>query len=95
MEKVKPGDHVMILWAPSCGHCFYCQHGQPYMCDFREFTRGGMMPDGTHRLRKGDTNIFNMTGVGTFNRFSVMTQNCVLPIDDDIPFEIAALTAAA
>ena len=50
------------------------------------------MPDGTHRLRKGDTNIFNMTGVGTFNRFNVMTQNCVLPIEEDIPFEIAALT---
>lgn len=92
VEKVKPGDHVMILWAPSCGHCFYCQHGQPYLCDFRNFTRGGMMPDGTHRLRKGDINIFNMTGVGTFNRFNVITQNCVLPIDDDIPFEIAALT---
>ena len=50
------------------------------------------MPDGTHRLHKGDTNIFNMTGVGTFNRFNVMTQNCVLPIDKEIPFEIAALT---
>jgi len=92
VDKVKPGDHVMILWAPTCGRCFYCQHGQPYLCELRTFTRGGQMADGTHRLRKGDTEIFNMTGVGTFNRFNVIGQNNVLPIDKDIPFEIAALT---
>ena len=92
VDKVKPGDHVMVLWAPVCGRCFYCQHGQPYLCEFRDLTRGGQMPDGTHRLTKGDLNIFNMLAVGTFNRFNVISQNSVLLIDDDIPFEIAALT---
>ena len=92
VDKVKPGDHVLILWVPTCGHCYYCQHGQPYLCQLRDFARSGMMPDGTHRLTKGEIKIFNMVGVGTFNRFNVVSQNNLLLIDDDVPFEIAALT---
>ncbi|MCF8032322.1 MAG: Zn-dependent alcohol dehydrogenase [Desulfarculaceae bacterium] len=92
VDKVKPGDHVMLLWAPTCGGCFYCQHEQPYLCDFRDLTRGGLMPDGTYRLRKGDIDIHIMLGVGTFNHFNVVSQNSVLPIDKDVPFDVAALT---
>ncbi|MBU1274237.1 MAG: Zn-dependent alcohol dehydrogenase [Proteobacteria bacterium] len=92
VEKVKPGDHVLILWVPACGVCYYCRHGQPYLCQLRDQTRGGVMLDGTHRLTKGSQKIFNMVGVGTFNRFNVVSQNSILPIEPDIPFEIAALT---
>lgn len=92
VEKVKSGDHVLLLWVPTCGSCYYCLRGQPYLCQLRDQTRGGVMPDGTHRLTKGGRKIFNMVGVGTFNRFNVVSQNSILPIDSDIPFEIAALT---
>src|SRR5436305_1122182 len=28
VTRVRPGDHVVMSWAPDCGHCFYCQHGK-------------------------------------------------------------------
>src|SRR5262249_398525 len=29
----KLGDHVALSWSPNCGHCFYCDHGQPILCE--------------------------------------------------------------
>jgi Zn-dependent alcohol dehydrogenase len=53
------GDHVVCSWNPSCGHCFYCDRGQPILCEV--FTRTqpkGFLLDGASRLslggRRGD-----------------------------------------
>ena len=31
VTRVKPGDHVVLAFIPSCGHCRFCMewHGQP------------------------------------------------------------------
>jgi S-(hydroxymethyl)glutathione dehydrogenase / alcohol dehydrogenase len=91
VDKFKPGDHVLGLWVPSCGRCYYCQRQQPYLCVQRDLTRTGLMLDGTTRLHKDGRDIYNMTGLGTFKQFSVSSQDSLLGIDEDIPFEIAAL----
>ena len=33
VEKVRPGDHVVLSWNPHCGHCFYCDRGLPILCE--------------------------------------------------------------
>ena len=33
ITRVKVGDHVACSWSPNCGHCFYCDHGQPILCE--------------------------------------------------------------
>lgn len=30
---VKPGDHVVLSFAPYCGRCYYCGLGRPVLCD--------------------------------------------------------------
>ena len=32
VKKVKPGDHVILSWMPSCGLCEACQIGRPSVC---------------------------------------------------------------
>src|SRR5262245_61599085 len=32
VASVKPGDHVILSWAPNCGSCFYCLHERPNLC---------------------------------------------------------------
>jgi S-(hydroxymethyl)glutathione dehydrogenase/alcohol dehydrogenase len=27
------GDRVILHWNPHCGHCFYCDNGQPILCE--------------------------------------------------------------
>src|SRR5258705_5104929 len=33
VTAIKPGDHVILNWAPACGECFYCQRGKSNLCD--------------------------------------------------------------
>src|SRR5262249_46686171 len=33
VSSIKVGDHVVLNWAPDCGHCFYCQHAKPNLCE--------------------------------------------------------------
>src|SRR5207245_11103171 len=44
--SVRPGDHVVLLFAPACGSCRYCDAGRPHLCEMRYRVRG-KMPDGT------------------------------------------------
>jgi len=91
VTRVKPGDHVLLMWVPACGDCYYCLRGQPYLCAEKDKTRGGAMMDGTYRLRKGSQNIPSMMGVGCFSEYNVVTERNVLAIDRSIPFDIAAV----
>ncbi len=95
VTRVKPGDHVLALWVPSCGHCYYCVRNQPYLCAQRDRARTGVMIDGTARIKKGKQPIASMMGVGTFSHYNVLSEKSVLPIDDDIPYEVAAITGCA
>ncbi len=91
VTTVKPGDHVLLMWVPVCGRCYYCLRGQPYLCAEKDKNRGGAMPDGTYRLRNGPRTVHSMMGVGSFSEYNVVAETCVLPIDPGIPFDIAAI----
>lgn len=92
VTRVKPGDHVLLMWVPICGQCYYCLRGQPYLCAEKDQTRSGTLLDGTYRLRKGARNIHCMLGVGCFSEYNVVSEQSVLPIDPSISFDIAAVT---
>ena len=32
VSDLAPGDHVVVSWVPQCGSCFFCQRGQPHLC---------------------------------------------------------------
>ena len=52
VDDVAVGDHVVLNWAPSCGHCFYCLRGRPNLCEtYTAPIWAGTMLDGTTRLQ--------------------------------------------
>lgn len=96
VTQIKVGDHVLSLWVPSCGKCFYCLRGQPYLCDLKMLSNAGVMKDGSCRLSdKGGKDIRKMCGVGTFSQFQVMDEEALLVIDPEIPFDVAAISGCA
>ncbi len=95
VRKVKPGDHVLAVWVPVCGGCTYCLKGQHNLCEEKDKVRGGTLLDGTYRLRKGDLNIHSMMGVGTFSQYNVLDERSVLPIDKDLPLDVASIVGCA
>jgi len=90
VTKVKPGDHVIALWHPYCGTCWHCTHGEPFSCPGVS-KRYGVKTDGTSRLSVGGEQLFHGMDAATFAEEAVLDENAVVKIDDDVPFEIAAL----
>src|SRR6476620_10564058 len=33
VETLKKGDHVVMVFVPSCGHCLPCAQGRPALCE--------------------------------------------------------------
>jgi len=88
VTRLQPGDHVILVWVPSCGVCRNCARGKPYLC-----ASGPMatMRDGTTRFKKGEQRIFHQTAVSSFAEYTVTHEDAVVKIRDDMPLEKAAL----
>ena len=85
---VAPGDHVVLAFVPPCGECATCVGGQPYLCVVHTIEAFV-----TPRFDVGGTPAFGFAGSGTFAEELVVPRAGVVPIDPDVPFEIAALIA--
>jgi S-(hydroxymethyl)glutathione dehydrogenase / alcohol dehydrogenase len=87
VSSVKPGDHVIINWRPSCQECDLCLGGQPYLCMtylIASFTKGNFRFG-------GDTTAFGMAGCGTWAEEIVVPWQGAIKIDPEVPWEAAAL----
>jgi S-(hydroxymethyl)glutathione dehydrogenase/alcohol dehydrogenase len=96
VERVSPGDAVILSWLPSCGQCAQCLSGRPQLCMAApETVFANLMPDGTSRLRKGDEPIRSMLTVGSFGEHTVVPEAGAIPIPSGIPFDRAAVVGCA
>lgn len=91
VTKVKPGDHVVCSFIPSCGHCRYCSTGRQSLCDLGATILEGCMPDGTFRFHSGGIDFGGMCMLGTFAKKATVSQHSVVKIDDWLPLETAVL----
>lgn len=90
VTSAKPGDHVVLTWLYSCGHCRDCSRGRPHLCDTAaKTTMTGAMYDGTTRFRTGTTAIRHW--VGSFAEYTVVPEQAAVPIRQDVPLDIASL----
>ncbi|RUP31148.1 MAG: NDMA-dependent alcohol dehydrogenase [Mycolicibacterium sp.] len=92
VTKVKPGDHVVCSFVPSCGSCRYCSTGRQNLCDMGAMLLDGCMPDGSYRFHMASgLDVGGMCMLGTFSERAVVSQYSVVKIDDWIPLETAVL----
>lgn len=92
-----PGDHVVMSFVASCGHCRWCASGAQYLCDLGSMTMvPGMTTDGTfrHRTLSGQ-GLGHMSKVGAFAEHTVVASSSLVKIDPDISMTAAALVACA
>jgi S-(hydroxymethyl)glutathione dehydrogenase/alcohol dehydrogenase len=97
VTRVKPGDHVALSWAPSCGECEECLRNLPQLCSsaWEAMWAGGLL-DGTTRLsRNGGEPVYHYAFVSSFAEACVLPERSCVPIPHDVPFEIAALVGCA
>src|SRR5262245_34703701 len=96
VSDLNVGDHVILNWAPNCGHCFYCRHDKPNLCDtYTEPIWAGTMLDGTSRLRIGGETAYSYCGLAAFADYTVVPKQSCVKIPADVPLEPAALVGCA
>ncbi len=91
VRSVAPGDHVVLAWIPSCGHCRYCAAGRPGLCANRQGVErqgDGVRP----RLHDKDgQDLRQLLDTAAFAERVLVREEGVIPIEADVPLEVAAL----
>ncbi|WP_373893520.1 zinc-dependent alcohol dehydrogenase family protein [Virgibacillus sp. CBA3643] len=96
VTDLEPGDHIVCVFVPSCGHCLPCKEGRPALCETGAKTNTeGTLISGGNRLHNGDEVINHHLGVSAFSEYAVVAQNSVIKVDKDIAFDQAALFGCA
>ena len=74
--SVKPDDHVVFSFVPTCGHCLYCAIGRPALCENgTKANNAGTLLDGGARFRQpGGQPIFHYLGVSAYSQYTVAAQ---------------------
>jgi S-(hydroxymethyl)glutathione dehydrogenase / alcohol dehydrogenase len=95
VQNVAPGDHVIISWKPTCGHCRSCLRGRPNLCEGVTWADSGRMKDKTSRYSLSGADILHFGGVSTFTEYSVIPAECAVKIDRDLPLIPMSLIGCA
>lgn len=93
---LRPGSHVALNWAPSCGRCFYCLNGSPSLCEaYLAATWAGTMMDGTTRFSLDGQAVYQYCSLGCFSAWTVVPESCCVPLPETVPAPVAALIGCA
>jgi S-(hydroxymethyl)glutathione dehydrogenase/alcohol dehydrogenase len=96
VTRVQPGDHVALNWAPNCGTCFYCLNDRPSLCaTYTGPIWAGTMMDGTTRLTRNGQPVYAFSALACFADWTVVPQECCVPLVKEVPLAIAALIGCA
>lgn len=96
VTRFEAGDHVVLVFVPSCGHCVPCASGRPALCEPGAVAAGkGALLSGARRLRYRGEAINHHIGVSAFSTHAVVSENSCVKIDKSIPLDRAALLGCA
>ncbi|MGI9383390.1 MAG: alcohol dehydrogenase catalytic domain-containing protein, partial [Methyloligellaceae bacterium] len=93
---LRPGDRVVMVFVPSCGHCLPCSEGRPALCEPGAVANGaGTLFSGARRLSKDGAAVHHHMGVSAFAEYAVCSRNSLIKVDPSLGFEEAALFGCA
>ncbi|MDX1528715.1 MAG: zinc-dependent alcohol dehydrogenase family protein [Gammaproteobacteria bacterium] len=96
VTDLKSGDHVVMVFVPSCGHCLPCSEGRPALCEPAAKTNtAGSLLSGERRLERNGKPVHHHLGVSAFAEYATVSRNSLVKIDPELPFDEAALFGCA
>jgi S-(hydroxymethyl)glutathione dehydrogenase/alcohol dehydrogenase len=90
VRDVEVGDHVVLNWAPPCRRCWYCTHGQPWLCE----TAAGVASRPLGHLVDGTPSHLTL-GIGALADEVVVGARALIRLPPDLPLAEAALLGCA
>jgi alcohol dehydrogenase len=96
VDDLKTGDHVVLIFMPSCGHCLPCSEGRPALCvNGAVSNTAGTLMGGARRLFRGGERINHHMGCSAFAERAVVSRYSCVKVDPTVPLEHAALFGCA
>ena len=96
VHDLKPGDQVVLVFVPSCGHCLPCMEGRPALCEPGAEANGkGALLSGERRLHLGGQDVHHHMGISAFAEHAVVSRRSCVKIEQDIDPVEAALFGCA
>ena len=90
------GDHVVMVFMPSCGHCNPCAEGRPALCEPGAAANGrGELLSGARRIFREGEPVNHHLGCSAFAEHAAVSRRSLVKIDPDLSFEHAALFGCA
>ena len=96
VTRVRPGEQVVLSWAPSCGECAGCRRARPATCRaLNAAIPNGTLPDGTTGMSYRGETVYRGTATGCLAERVVVSEQVALPLGDAVPLDHAALLGCA
>lgn len=96
VDDLAKGDHVVLVFVPSCGHCEPCAIGRPALCEPAAVANGnGTLLSGARRITRNGKPINHHLGVSCFAEYATVSRRSLVKIDPDLPLDKAALFGCA
>lgn len=96
VADLAPGDHVVMVFVPSCGHCGPCAEGRPALCEpGAAANTAGTLVSGARRLSRNGTAIQHHMGVSAFADHAIVSRRSLVRIDPELSLDEAALFGCA
>src|SRR3954463_10812072 len=96
VDDLEKGDHVVMVFVPSCGHCLPCSEGRPALCEPGAAANGaGTLLSGGKRLHRNGQDINHHLGVSGFAEYATISRRSCVKVDRELPLDEAALFGCA
>jgi alcohol dehydrogenase len=96
VDDLAVGDHVVMVFAPSCGECVACKEGHPGRCEPGQKANGaGTLLGGGMRLSQNGQPVYHHVGVSAFAEYCVVNRGSLVKIDKQLPWDEAAMFGCA
>jgi alcohol dehydrogenase len=96
VEDLAVGDHVVMVFVPSCGHCVPCAEGRPALCEPGAVANGnGTLLSGARRLHRDGAEVNHLLGCAAFAEYATVSRRSLVKVDRELPLDEAALFGCA
>jgi S-(hydroxymethyl)glutathione dehydrogenase/alcohol dehydrogenase len=93
---LRPGDHVVLCWAPACGVCPPCVEGRAVLCDrVEKVSFRNKLPSGAARLHARGQDLAPFLGTACFSDFVVVAEAGAIRVPAEVPFDALATIGCA
>lgn len=96
VNDLEQGDHVVMVFVPSCGACLPCAEGRPALCEPGAVANtAGTLLSGARRLTRNGQPIHHHLGCSAFAEYATVSRRSLVKIDPELPLDEAALFGCA